>query len=130
MIRRTASESPELTSLIRTPAGEQSVDFANPQAAKAHQGIAGRIFTPSHTAFRRALYASAGARRADYIHHLAIRLRNDRSIPAQATIPGRGRGATSYLSAYRRPANMAGDFTGSSGQRRSDVQRAAIQANT
>lgn len=50
--------TPELTSfLIRTPAGEQSVDFANPQAVKALNKALLAHFMPSHTGtFRQGFY--------------------------------------------------------------------------
>ncbi len=87
--------TPELTSfLIRTPAGEQSVDFANPQAVKALNKALLAHFMPLHTGTFRRVFMSASARRADYIHHLADLLgETTGSIPAQATILDVGVGA-------------------------------------
>ncbi len=46
---RTVSDHAEFDPLIRTPAGEQSVDFANPQAVKALNKALLAHFMPLHT---------------------------------------------------------------------------------
>lgn len=81
--------TPELTSfLIRTPAGEQSVDFANPQAVKAlNKALLAHFYAVTHWDIPPGFLCPPVPGRADYIHHLADLLgETTGSIPAQATI--------------------------------------------
>lgn len=86
----------ELTSfLIRTPAGEQSVDFANPQAVKAlNKALLAHFYAVTHWDIPPGFLCPPVPGRADYIHHLADLLgETTGSIPAQATILDVGVGA-------------------------------------
>ncbi|EEG6271587.1 23S rRNA (adenine(1618)-N(6))-methyltransferase RlmF [Salmonella enterica subsp. enterica] len=88
--------TPELTSfLIRTPAGEQSVDFANPQAVKAlNKALLAHFYAVTHWDIPPGFLCPPVPGRADYIHHLADLLgETTGSIPAQATILDVGVGA-------------------------------------
>ncbi len=87
--------TPELTSfLIRTPAGEQSVDFANPQAVKRSIRRCWRIFMPLHTGTFRQGFMSAGAWSCGlYPSSGGSAWRNDREYSGAGNYSGRGVGA-------------------------------------
>ena len=87
--------TPELTQFLTlTPGGEQSVDFANPQAVKAlNKGTAGAFLCGETLGYSRRFSVPAGAGRADYIHHRRPVGETSGTIPANASIPDIGVGA-------------------------------------
>ncbi len=87
--------TPELTSfLIRTPAGEQSVDFANPQAVKAlNKALLAHFYAVTHWDIPPGFYVRQCWSCGLYPSSGGSAWRNNRSIPAQATILDVGVGA-------------------------------------
>ncbi|EJC5330619.1 23S rRNA (adenine(1618)-N(6))-methyltransferase RlmF [Salmonella enterica] len=125
--------TPELTSfLTRTPAGEQSVDFANPQAVKAlNKALLAHFYAVTHWDIPQGFLCPPVLGRADYIHHLADLLgETTGSIPVQANILDVGVGANCIyplIGAYE----YGWRFTGSEiSEAAMSSAQAIIQANT
>lgn len=88
--------TPELTQfLTRTPAGEQSVDFANPQAVKAlNKALLAHYYGVANWDIPDGFLCPPVPGRADYIHHLADLLAETTgSVPSSATLLDIGVGA-------------------------------------
>ncbi|GJL46922.1 TPA: 23S rRNA (adenine(1618)-N(6))-methyltransferase RlmF [Citrobacter farmeri] len=89
-------DTPELAQyLVLTPAGEQSVDFANPLAVKAlNKALLAHFYGVANWDIPEGFLCPPVPGRADYIHHLADLLaETSGSVPAQATILDVGVGA-------------------------------------
>ncbi|POT58027.1 23S rRNA (adenine(1618)-N(6))-methyltransferase RlmF [Citrobacter amalonaticus] len=88
--------APELTQyLTRTPAGEQSVDFASPLAVKAlNKALLAHFYAVANWDIPDGFLCPPVPGRADYIHHLADLLgETTGTIPASASILDVGVGA-------------------------------------
>lgn len=87
---------PELQSYITlNPAGEQTIDFANPLAVKAlNKALLAHFYAVKHWDIPDGFLCPPVPGRADYIHHLADLLAQDSAeIPRNATILDIGTGA-------------------------------------
>ncbi len=87
---------PELQSYITlNPAGEQTIDFANPLAVKAlNKALLAHFYAVKHWDIPDGFLCPPVPGRADYIHHLADLLAQDSGeIPKNATILDIGTGA-------------------------------------
>lgn len=81
--------TPELTQFLTlTPGGEQSVDFANPQAVKAlNKALLAHFYAVKHWDIPDGFLCPPVHGRADYIHHLADLLgETNGTIPANASV--------------------------------------------
>ncbi|HCT2124733.1 TPA: 23S rRNA (adenine(1618)-N(6))-methyltransferase RlmF [Citrobacter koseri] len=88
--------TPELAQfLTRTPAGEQSVDFANPLAVKAlNKALLAYFYQVANWDIPEGFLCPPVPGRADYIHHLADLLgETTGAIPADASVLDVGTGA-------------------------------------
>lgn len=88
--------TPELAQyLVLTPAGEQSVDFANPLAVKAlNKALLAHFYGVANWDIPEGFLCPPVPGRADYLHHLADLLAETTgSVPTQATILDVGVGA-------------------------------------
>ncbi len=88
--------TPELTQFLTlTPGGEQSVDFANPQAVKAlNKALLAHFYAVKNWDIPDGFLCPPVPGRADYIHHLADLLgETSGTIPANASILDIGVGA-------------------------------------
>lgn len=88
--------TPELTQFLTlTPGGEQSVDFANPQAVKAlNKALLAHYYAVANWDIPEGFLCPPVPGRADYIHHLADLLgETTGTIPANASILDIGVGA-------------------------------------
>lgn len=89
--------NPALTSFVRlSPAGEPTIDFADPQAVKAlNQSLLAHFYGVQHWNIPDGFLCPPVPGRVDYLHHLAdlLAATGDGTIPAQATILDIGVGA-------------------------------------
>ena len=88
--------TPELTQFLTlTPGGEQSVDFANPQAVKAlNKALLAHFYAVKNWDIPDGFLCPPVPGRADYIHHLADLLgETSGTIPANASVLDVGVGA-------------------------------------
>ena len=82
--------------IVQTPAGEPSVNFADPQAVKMlNKALLAHYYGVAHWDIPEGFLCPPVPGRADYIHHLADLLAEDNAgvIPKQATILDIGTGA-------------------------------------
>lgn len=87
---------PDLQGYITlNPLGEQTIDFANPQAVKAlNKALLAHFYAVKHWDIPDGFLCPPVPGRADYIHHLADLLAQDSGeVPKQATILDIGTGA-------------------------------------
>ncbi|WP_199559822.1 23S rRNA (adenine(1618)-N(6))-methyltransferase RlmF [Enterobacter cancerogenus] len=88
---------PELkTFIVQTPAGEPSVNFADPQAVKAlNKALLAHFYGVTHWDIPEGFLCPPVPGRADYVHHLADLLADDCGgvVPAQASVMDIGTGA-------------------------------------
>ncbi|EOU1312837.1 23S rRNA (adenine(1618)-N(6))-methyltransferase RlmF [Klebsiella quasipneumoniae] len=87
---------PDLQGYITlNPRGEQTIDFANPQAVKAlNKALLAHFYAVKHWDIPDGFLCPPVPGRADYIHHLADLLAGDSGeVPKQATILDIGTGA-------------------------------------
>lgn len=82
--------------IVQTPAGEPSVNFADPQAVKMlNKALLAHYYGVTHWDIPEGFLCPPVPGRADYVHHLADLLAEDNAgvIPKQATILDIGTGA-------------------------------------
>ncbi|QIN41746.1 23S rRNA (adenine(1618)-N(6))-methyltransferase RlmF [Enterobacter ludwigii] len=82
--------------IVQTPAGEPSVNFADPQAVKMlNKALLARYYGVAHWDIPEGFLCPPVPGRADYLHHLADLLADDRNgvIPEQASVLDIGTGA-------------------------------------
>ena len=82
--------------IVQTPAGEPSVNFADPQAVKTlNKALLAHFYGVTHWDIPEGFLCPPVPGRADYVHHLADLLAegNDGVVPQQATILDIGTGA-------------------------------------
>lgn len=96
--------TPELTQFLTlTPGGEQSVDFANPQAVKAlNKALLAHFYAVKNWDIPDGFLCPPVPGRADYIHHLADLLGETSEHSGKCERAGRGSWGKLYLSADRR----------------------------
>lgn len=91
---------PDLQGYITlNPLGEQTIDFANPQAVKAlNKALLAHFYAVKHWDIPDGFLCPPVPGRADYIHHLADLLAGDSGeVPKDATILDIGTGANSSI---------------------------------
>lgn len=103
---------PDLQGYITlNPLGEQTIDFANPQAVKAlNKALLAHFYAVKHWDIPDGFLCPPVPGRADYIHHLADLLAQDSGeVPKQATILDIGTGANLIypLITTRRPGCLS-----------------------
>jgi 23S rRNA (adenine1618-N6)-methyltransferase len=82
--------------IVQTPAGEPSVNFADPQAVKMlNKALLAHYYGVAHWDIPEGFLCPPVPGRADYLHHLADLLADDRNgvIPEQASVLDIGTGA-------------------------------------
>ncbi|MRS90270.1 23S rRNA (adenine(1618)-N(6))-methyltransferase RlmF [Enterobacteriaceae bacterium RIT714] len=82
--------------IVQTPAGEPSVNFADPLAVKAlNKALLAHFYGVTHWDIPEGFLCPPVPGRADYVHHLADLLADDRNgeVPEQATVLDIGTGA-------------------------------------
>lgn len=82
--------------IVQTPAGEPSVNFADPQAVKMlNKALLAHFYGVTHWDIPEGFLCPPVPGRADYLHYLADLLADDRGgvIPQQATVLDIGTGA-------------------------------------
>ncbi|MEH0886004.1 23S rRNA (adenine(1618)-N(6))-methyltransferase RlmF [Enterobacter sp. UNJFSC 003] len=82
--------------IVQTPAGEPSVNFADPQAVKTlNKALLAHFYGVAHWDIPEGFLCPPVPGRADYVHHLADLLAEDNNgvVPKQATILDIGTGA-------------------------------------